>query len=306
MNGVVSKQLFSIIRNNPEQPQSIVTQDSEALGGCCYSLYFLAETGAKTNDLYNDKFSELFFLDNFFTAGTLYLIKDDTDEYVLNDDTYGTYYAYGYGGVSIYDDYRFGYCLDFNKVINELGTGKYQIRCDAESIIATTVQYYSFSFCLYEYSQELANETVRFDYYKNGNEGTTFNDSIKRDFGTLNWYNSIRINSASFGKPTSELTKQYVKYQNGKQVWVSDNLEFEYNLKLNSIPYWLAEYIATFVNVNSEMYVTDYNLINEVNLQQKGVTATSSFKPEYTDGANVLDCTFTYKPLTNNYNHFRG
>ena len=54
------------------------------------------------------------------------------------------------------------------------------------------------------------------------------------------------------------------------------------------------------------MYVTDYNLINEVNMQNKAVTATSSFKPEYTEGAIVLDCNFTYKPLINNYNHFRG
>jgi len=170
MNGTVNFQTFTIIRNNPNlDNNSIVTQND--LNECCFILPALAEIGTPTSDLKNDKHSVIYFFDNGYTDAEFKLQKYVNGIYsdiaTLNNNDYGTFYDLGFYE-TIYAESAIGYLLDFNLVINDFGIGNYRIKCNATLIDTTIKNYFSFEFCLKEYSDYNADNTVRLDWIKKG------------------------------------------------------------------------------------------------------------------------------------------
>jgi hypothetical protein len=312
MNGVALKQDFNIIKNNPLAPQTTGVVASAFDEVCCFDITFLAETGTPTSDLKNDKTSFIWFLDNNFVSAEMTLQKYVNGAWVnktaLIDATYGTFYAYGYGGKTIYDEDRIGYLLDFNKVFNAstYGEGKYRVKCTGTTILDTTIDYFSFEFCLSKYFDHVADNTVRLEWYKNGNDGRILDISLKNDFDSLNWYNSIRLPNSYFGLEKQTKDKTFVKYQNGNEVWLSDNIEIEYTLKVMAVEFWLINLISFDFNTNSEMYITDYNSTNQTVFIKQPISSISGANITYTDGSNLVSAEYTYKPLINNFVHKRG
>ena len=311
MNGVAVKQDFLIIKNNPEAPnETIVPSVFDEL--CCFDITFLAESGTPTSELKNDKTSFIWFLDNNFTSAVMTLQKYVNDAWTnkttLIDSTYGTFFAYGYGGKTLYDEDRIGYLLDFNKIFNAstYGEGKYRVKCTGTTILATTIDYFSFEFCITKYFDHIADNTVRLEWYKNGNDGRLSDVSLKNDFDALNWYNSIRLPNAYFGTPKETKEKTFVKYQNGNQVWLSDSIDVEYTLKIVAVEFWLINFISFDFNTNSEMYVTDYNSTNQTVFIKQPISSISGANITYTDGSNLVSAEYIYKPLINNFVHKRG
>lgn len=311
MNGVAVKQDFSIIKNNPIEPtSSIVTSVYD--NDCCFNITFLSETGTPTSELKNDKTSFIWFLDNNFVSAEMTIQKlingSWTDKATLIDGTFGTFFAYGYGDKTLYDEDRIGYLLDFNKVFNEstYGEGKYRVKCTGTTILSTTIDYLSYEFCLTKYLENIADNTVRLEWYKNGNDGRITDISLKNDFNALNWYNSIRLPNSYFGLEKQTKDKTFVKYQNGNEVWLSDNIEIEYTLKVMAIEFWLINLISFDFNTNSEMYVTDYNSTNQTVFIKQPISSISGANITYTDGSNLVSAEYTYKPLINNFVHKRG
>ena len=305
MNGTVNKQDFTIIRNNPNETTSIITSSSN--GECCFILPALAELTTKTNDLFNDKHSVIWWFDNGFTTAILKLQKlvngTYTDVATLNNTTYGNNFAFGFYQ-TIYAEKSIGYLLDWFLVLNNLGEGDYRIKCNATQIDTTIKSYYSFEFCLKKYTESRANKTTRLDWYKNGNSGSLTNDTRKVDYGILNYFNSIRLPKSYFGKTQYKQEKNYTKYQNGQNVWIKDSFDIDYTLQINQIPTWLSDFISLDANVNSEMYITDYNIQNEYRYTKKAITATG-VNNTYSDGGNNVTVEYNYKPLYNNFNHTR-
>ncbi len=307
MNGTSNFQAFTIIRNNPNATTSVVNSVANN-GECCFLLPALAEIGTPTSELKNDKHSVIWFFDNGFTFAELILQKLEngtyTDLYPISfDNSYGTNFVYGFYE-TIYAEKSIGYLLDWNLVLNDLGEGEYRIKCNATQIDSTIKNYYSFEFCLKEYTESRANKTTRLDWYKNGNSGSLIDDTRKVDYGTLNYYNSVRLPKSYFGKTQIKQEKNYTKYQSGEQVWIKDSIDFDYTLQVNQIPTWLSDFISLDANVNSEMYITDYNIRNEYRFTKKAITCTG-VSNTYSDGSTNITVEYNYKPLFNNFNHNR-
>ena len=305
MNGTASKQLFSIIKNNPNQTTSIVNASST--NECCFELPCLAELTTKTSDLKNDKHSVIWFFDNGYTDAELVLQKYENntwiDKEILTDNTYGTNYALDFY-TTIFDEKAIGYLIDWFLVLNDLGEGNYRIKCNATQIDTTIQNYYSFEFCLKKYTDSRANYTTRLDWYKNGINGSIQDDTKRLDFGTLNWFNSIRLPNSIFGKLKPTKTKNVTRYQTVEEVRLSDSDEIEFELSIDSIPLWLAKFIAFDANYNTQLSITDYNEINHEEYIQKQVIAKSSFNiSEYDMEVKLIDVNFTYQPRFNNFKH---
>jgi hypothetical protein len=307
MNGTVNFQTFTIIRNNPNlDNNSIVTQND--LNECCFILPALAEIGTPTSELKNDKHSVIYFFDNGYTDAEFKLQKYSNGSYsdiaTLNNNDYGTFYDLGFYE-TIYAESAIGYLLDFNLVINDFGIGNYRIKCNATLIDTTIKNYYSFEFCLKEYSDYNADNTVRLDWNKNGNSGSLTDDTRKVDYGVLNWFNSIRIPNSYFGKLKPTKTKKTTKYQTGQVVRLSDSDEIEYSLICDRLPLWLVKFINFDANYNSEMYVTDYNSINFETYNKKQITSKTSFNnlSDYDVDVTLIDVEWTYEPAYNNFKH---
>ena len=307
MNGTVNFQTFTIIRNNPNlDNNSIVTQND--LNECCFILPALAEIGTPTSDLKNDKHSVIYFFDNGYTDAEIKLQKYENGSYsdiaTLNNNDYGAFYTLGFYE-TIYAESAIGYLLDFNLVINDFGIGNYRIKCNATLIDLTIKNYYSFEFCLKEYSDYNADNTVRLEWIKNGNSGSLTDDTRKVDYGVLNWYNSIRIPNSYFGKLKPTKTKKTTKYQTGQVVRLSDSDEIEYSLICDRLPLWLVKFINFDANYNSEMYVTDYNSINFETYNKKQITSKTSFNnlSDYDVDVTLIDVEWTYEPAYNNFKH---
>ena len=307
MNGTSQKQDFTLIRNNPNAITSVVNSVSNN-GECCFVLPALAEIGTPTTELKNDKHSVIWFFDNGFTFAELILQKlvngVYTDLYPISfDNSYGTNFVYGFYE-TIYQEQAIGYLLDWNLVLNLQGEGDYRVKCNATQIGSTINNYYSFEFCLKEYTEARANKTVRLDWLKNGNSGSLIDDTRKVDFGTLNWFNSIRLPKSYFGKTQLKQEKNYTKYQTGENIWIKDSIDFDYTLQVNQIPTFLSDFISLDANINTEMYITDYNILNEYKFTKKAVTSTG-VNNSYSDGGTNITVEYNYKPLYNNFNHNR-
>ncbi len=307
MNGTSNFQAFTIIRNNPNATTSVVNSVANN-GECCYILPALAEIGTPTSELKNDKHSVIWFFDNGFTTAELILQKLVNGVYadlypISFDNSYGANFIYGFYE-TIYAEKAIGYLLDWNKVLNLQGEGEYRVKCNATQIDSTIKNYYSFEFCLKEYTENRANKTTRLDWYKNGNSGSLTDDTRKVDYGTLNYYNSVRLPKSYFGKTQIKQEKNYTKYQTGENIWIKDSIDFDYTLQVNQIPTWLSDFISLDANVNSEMYITDYNLRNEYRFTKKAITSTG-VSNTYTDGGTNITVEYNYKPLFNNFNHNR-
>lgn len=295
MNGVAIFQNFGIIKNNAQQTQSLF--DNEV----CFALPALAELGSQTSKFKNDYHSKFWFFDNGFTDAELFLYKNGSQISTLTNNDYGTFYEYGYGGKTIFDEDRIGYLLDFNKILNEFGEGNYKIKCTATQLIGDPIDYYSFEFSLQTYTPSRAENTTVLEWYKNGNDGDISNVYHKNDYAELNIYNAIRLPNSYFGKPNETKTKEFVKYQNGQEVWTQDKLDFVFTLFVNAVPYYILDFISKDANTNTEMYVTDYNSINPIEFLKVPITSISGSKYNFTDGAKLVSSEFTYKPLYNNF-----
>jgi hypothetical protein len=305
MNGVVIRSNFSKISNAPTQSESLVTRQENE---CCFILPALAESSI-TSSLKNDKHAVYFTIDENYTDAVLSLQKQDAsgnyeDIDDLTTDIVGTAYPLNFY-TTIYNEQSIGYLIDWQLVLTEFGEGEYRVKCLKTLLDSTIQNWYSFEFCLREYTEERANETVYLEWYKNGNSGDIYDDKRKIDYGSLNWYNAVRVPNARFGKPNFETQKNYVRYQSGEQVWLQDDLNIDYTLTVDLIPFWFAEWLIKDANVNTEMYATDYNVLNHTSYTRKSITA-QTVTPNYDESDILVSLELKYSQLFNNFIHKRG
>lgn len=303
MNGVAIKQDFTTIW---KAPSVTVT---ETIGNDCNAYLIALAESTITDSLKNDFHSVYWSFNEFFTSVELSLQKKVNGVYedieTLDNDDFGTFFDFGFYE-TIYSEKSIGYLLDWQKVLDTHSTGNYRIKCEATNFDATINTQYSFEFYLQEYSDEVANETVFIEFYQNGNIGSQTDLQRKTDFGFLNFKNGIRIPNAKFGKPTPTLNEEFTRYQSGKNIFTKRGLEIEYQLALELTPLWVVKYIDAIVNMNSEAYITDYNLVNFEPYQRFGIKVSSASQPEFDDSRTTIEAVFKYIPLFNNFEHKRG
>jgi hypothetical protein len=283
--------IFFRIKDNPLPTE--ITLDLPSLGRfCCNDFYldYLADT-ASTDEFKNDVIGPLWWFSSVITAVEMKLWKDSGSGFVevatLDDDTYGTYYEYGFF-VNADDQNFVGYQLAWRNVLIAHGAGKYKIIATVSSELPFIVGSVETPiYCLSQYTQYNANGTVRLEYNISNIIGRSVNDEEIVDYGQLNWYNSYRV-KGWFGFPQDELTETYVQYNTGRRVYVESEIEPEFVLQIKAIPQFLHDILRVDFMQSDVRQITDYNAINTNNYIQKRVIPNSGYKPNWRVMKNKL------------------
>lgn len=279
----IQKDLFytlpqaTVVGTTPDLPPSTLRGC-----GCEETLKVLADdTGA---DLNNDKSGFIWWFNDTIVEATLSLQKWVDGAWssieTLDNNDFGTAYEYGFFTNDAGEKF-IGYQLNWSDVLDEHGEGSYRVICETEDYLGNTpTPLYSYEFCLKTYTPERANKTVRVEYNMDGVYGINENDQAVKDFGGLNWYNAFRL-PGFFGFPVPKHTSEFVQYNTGQRVPVSDSQEPEFGLSLNYIPFFVHEVMRTDVLQSEEIYITDYNKDNISNLVRKRVYRASDYVINY-------------------------
>ncbi len=284
MDGTVIKDTFLLIPKDPAASTSTIDSVSNKLKDCCgaFSLKALADISS-SDEFKNDKAGILFWFDPIISSATMELLKWNGSEYEheddLNNDDYGTFYDYGFF-INNSGEKFIGYQIEWRKVLTEFGEGSYKIRCSVVSSLAGNSDYDSQEYCLKQYSTFRAEGTVRTEYYMSGIYGFIDNDEKIKDFGSLNWYNSFRL-PGFFGFPTTPFKTEYVAYNNGQRLFVEDDQEPEYILKLKPVSYFIHETMRIDILMADKILITDYNSKNPGSFIKKSVQKAGEYSPTW-------------------------
>jgi hypothetical protein len=284
-DGQATTQVFSMVGINPLKPTVELDIPVSRTRDCCnaFSIKALADT-VSTDDFKNDRSGFLWWFNSFVTTAPLILQKYNNttnafeDLIALTDNTYGTFYAYGFFVNSSAEKFV-GYQLKWRNVLSIHGAGGYRVKCTPTSVTGTN-DLYSPNYCLKQYTSERADVTARIEYYLNNITGISSDDYSVKDFGNLNWYNAFRL-SGYFGFPKSTYESDYVEYNNGQRQWVEDEQEVEYTLRLKQTPAFVHEIIRTDVMQADRIYITDYNSKNPLSFIQKQVIKNGEYAPDW-------------------------
>lgn len=286
LDGEAITQDFYLIPENPIPVTPTLDLPESSTKDCCgdFSLKVLADIGS-TNEFKNDVSGFLWWFNSFISTATLKLYKfDETiNDFAflvnLNNATYGTFYSYGFF-VNDSNESFIGYQLEWKKVLTLHGAGGYKVVCTPTLAIGGTGTLESPTYCLKQYHHKLADGTVRIEYNLNHITGISTEDKLIKDLGELNWYNSLRLRGF-FGYGTSTYEQDYIQYNNGQRVFVEDEQEPEYVLKLFPQPQFVHDIMRTDVLQGDAIYITDYNSKNAGTFIQKAVIKNGDYAPDW-------------------------
>lgn len=212
----------------------------------------------------NDKAS--FIAQRLFTSDTITykLIKGGVSVATLNSSTYGTYY--NFGSLAGNNNAK-GFLVDWLKVQQGLGYGKYIVRTEIVSL-GITYTYDSHTYNVVLWNANRANNTVRLESYQSGFIMNGFN------YGQMSWYQSIRI-EGKFGFKTPELITNNYQDTTRKIKPIQDEIKYTYKLITHLLPSNIYNPIIEDKLLSSEIYITDYNIKNQEIYRRKPVTLTA-------------------------------
>ena len=311
MNGTCIKQDFWILAKDSTKPTPISTQDGIYNADCCFVLPALAESIITDSEFKNDKHSVIWFFGELYTtAPTMTLEKWNGNTWstiaTLNNDNFGNRYAFGFFK-NKFEEKAIGYKIDWHTVlVNENGgEGDYRVKIVATPSIGDVFTDYSFEFCLREYTNSRADRTTYFTWYRNGQYGDAFIDEKLLDFGSINWFNGIRLPNSIFGFPTHTAEREAVKYQSGKLVWTKDELKEELNFTAQLYPEFLHRFIRTNILQADDIFVTDYNSQNPTPQVNRAVRPVGEYAPKWQRGATFASVELKFEPAIQNMAHKR-
>lgn len=269
--GEAYKKSFNVIRTAVPDQSSIdyITTRSEI---CSYKLKVLAMYSADpdpanwdTDPLKNDHTSVYFGFGTIINAVTLKLFKCGVEVATLDNDDYGTFYDFNFH----YDDYKkyIGYQIDWQKILNDtdLGEGEYFVRAECTTITSGTYEEDSFTYCLWSYTTNRADGTIRFEWYHSKIIGDRNIDTDLISFpnGTItgepsDWYNSLRINGIVLAE-TTPTTVETDQYFNGKRNEITKEPEPTYEVFVKPMPYFIYKFMRNEIMLNDDLYLSDYN-----------------------------------------------
>lgn len=209
----------------------------------------------------------------------------------LNDSTYGTLYNYREKNNVKPASYR----LEWKRVLEEHGSGCYRIAFD----LGVRVEY-SDEYTLKQYTQEVADESVRFEFIMNSVIGSK-KQGFKRDFVGLNHTDQIRIYDSSFGKRTADIEVESVRLNSGKERTYKKEFREKYELEVREIRISTLKALLYDMLMADEIKATDYNSDNEDIFVDHEVEIEGSFEPEYHNGTAKQSVVLNFVDKFNNH-----
>jgi len=250
--------------------RTLEVKDYEA--SCCFRNYVFGET-VITEDWKNDKYSEIAkrILSTDTVVFTLQRNLTGTwvNYAVIVDDTYGEFY--NFGDLSNAD--LTGFIVDWQKVLTLVGAGNYRLKTDT-TIIGVSDEILSPSFVVREYDEDLADMTIRIEWYLNSNILNAI------DYGGLNWYNSFRY-PGFFGDTQDETENINYKDSDYESFNVRRDITRKYNCEIGWMPQCMDEQLD-FIKQADRIVITDSNLKNyDYSLNQKELTLDNIDETQY-------------------------
>ena len=302
---------FLLIADNPviATGYSIPSVSTE----CCFLLNVLAET-VITDALRNDKSDFIKFYGNSFSSSSMilqqFLVGVWTDVKTLNNNDVGTYFAFGFT-TNTFGEKAMGYLINWQLVLTfgGLGVGSYRIKTVDLNNISPTQNQYSFEYCLQEWTQYREDGTVKLEWNMNALVGDPANDQKKRDFGTQNRYNQIRL-YGDFGRDTTPFESEFVHYQpgangKGKEVWVKNQFFDSFLLGLYPLPYYIHNFLKHDMMLGDDVRISDFNTANPIHHIQRYVKASGNFDPQWNFGSKNASVELKFEQLFQNNQHKR-
>lgn len=230
-----------------------VGQDpEEVFKECCYFHYVLADLDNADN--FRNDYSSFFHQRQLSNETTEFVLVhlETGDEFVMDDETYGQYFGFGFFSENINLK---GYLIQWRKVMQEIGEGKFKV-LKKVTIAGIDLEFPSIVFTLRKYSSKNADNTVRIDTVMNGRIEKT-----GIDFTNTGWKSSIRV-PGFFGRrdPSYEEDNIIDKQFNKRQISMIQRNEFRF--QTNLIPDCITKEILDFYVFANDIYMNDYNLNN--------------------------------------------
>ncbi len=265
-------------------------------GDCCFCfpncdwcMPAIANLTNPTDGYTNDK--KEFILQvalNSTVVGTLIKIAPDGTETptVIVDNTYGQFFALGVLRANVW-----GFILDWYKVANTLGFGKYKFNRTVENSSATeTFNEDSVCFQLMPYNCDNAHRTVRieteqFGYFEGGFDYTGIQPSIPLAGGLqavqqgAGWPQQIRLYGRFFREGYDYTVDNIVLEGRGQEQVQAQTIR-RYSLLLDTIENKLSYPLITDMLLAPDVRISDYNIENSSGLiDRRRVTMTDIGDP---------------------------
>ena len=310
--GTAFKQDFIQLRKNAATSRSASVEVGivDLPNICCFELPAFAES-IFTNEFNNDKHGYLYFWPLSISSASLKLQKIGTDGLyfevlTFSDSSLGTFYPFGFQSTdNIFDDKAIGVELDWALVLAAHGAGTYRVVSLGFPIVGVAITRTQLEFCLQEWSEDAAATTVRIDWILSGNVGSIDRDDEKWDYGSLQWFNQLRLPESQFGEDISSKESEYNKYQNGKKIWLKDSNVKNYVLRTNPLPVIVHKWIDDNLRFGDEILITDFNPSNPTPHIDKSVISTGGYEPEWQRNNLKARVEMTFEQAFQNHNHKR-
>lgn len=282
------------------QPINIICSQKAPL--CPYDLHVYADT-TDADEMKNDKSDFYYFGDATISSMVMTLQKnvDSCGDGAWEDKTeidkaLGDFFDFGknpdFSGDAFMDDYNKKYTgafIEWRKVLDAYGTGKYRIQITQTDVFdIETIFYDQREFCLHTYNCDVANKTVRIETFNEGLRGafgltelTDYADGWRGQIrlkGLLKYIKSGYVNEfVQYGEVNNNIRKPYINEQ-----------QPAFTLSLKPIPGWMQIYISTNVLQADEITITDFNTSNPMPLIKVPVINAGEFTPKDNSFANPL------------------
>lgn len=263
-------------------------------GDCCFCfpncdwvIPAIANLTNPTDPYTNDKKDFIIKVaTNSIVIGTLIKIAPDGTETntVIIDDTYGNFFDVGVLKPDVW-----GFVLDWYKVANLIGFGKYKFNITVKnSALTETLNEDSVVFRLLPYSCDNAHRTIRIEttqngYFEGGFDYTGISTEVLLASGKVEvvngWPQQIRLYGRFF-REGYNLTVDNIVLEGREQEQVQAQTVRRYSLLLDTIENKLSYPIITDVLLSPNVRISDYNIENSSGvIKNRRVTMTEIGDP---------------------------
>jgi len=280
--------LISTILKEFTPKSSFKTADEAPSGDPCVEVPILFPAFAKTSggkDYENDYEAVVLDLPNAADTAVFRVQKWTGASWSLigvdNDPALGTYNDKGFNADR---PLITTYTVDWQSVLVAHDEGIYRIRTSITSAVpAGVTDYYSDIFCLKEYSDIVANDTVRLDWTFAKVIG--FGDQ-RVDYGDINIPGSRRI-QGFFGNEKATPNTTITEYTSRAKEIISNEVEKSFQLTTGRLPGTAHRFLLD-VFVTGTVTVHDFNSNNENDYKNQNVILDSDYSPDYKVGSPTV------------------
>jgi hypothetical protein len=195
----------------------------------------------------------------------------------ISGGTVGTFYNFGSLAIPTY----IGCVIKWNLVLSLYGEGNYRVRITGNTY-GREWCLASESFCLREWSCDLAHGTVRFDAQME--DGTISHIDVRKLITSLcgiKWMDSIRI-SGFFGNPVYETERRQVELMDYQVLKGREESRAKYKLLTGRLPLTLHRRLWYYGLRATTLLVTDYCYNNsDWSVKRKYVVPDGGYDPKY-------------------------